>query len=454
MARSRSITVLAGLSLAIAACGTTSVSSQGVPSPGSTSAGPSASDVSASSTPTSSPAAAVQLRFATLPGPGEQANAKAWVEAYAKTQPSVTAVIEPQEGDNYFQKLTLQAASGTLPDIVWLPALQVKAFAEKRILLDLSQCLADNHLDTEDIYPSMLALGQFQGRQYMVPRDYNHLVTYYNADMFSKAGIALPTNDWTWEDAVAAARSLTVKDASGKTTQYGIQGDNFDWWAVAVPAIRGFGGDVISSTGDIVVDSDEAAKGIDALYQLVKDGIATNEFEQPVETVANGTAAMTFGVRPAVSGIEEEVAGKFKWDAVAFPKFPTKRSVGTGTSGYAVAATSKHPQEACQLLSFIDSTPGQQVFSKTGNAVPVLKSLASDPGWRSVPRPDFNQDAFTAFPEGDTLNLETQLPAAAGPPVETALSELMEKVLLGQITPRAMVTEWAVRIQDAITSAS
>ena len=47
-------------------------------------------------------------------------------------------------------------------------------------------------------------------------------ILYYNKDLFDKAGVAYPTENWTWDDLTAAAEKLTVKDASGNVTQYAL----------------------------------------------------------------------------------------------------------------------------------------------------------------------------------------------------------------------------------------
>ncbi|CAA9377642.1 MAG: hypothetical protein AVDCRST_MAG93-8941, partial [uncultured Chloroflexia bacterium] len=306
----------------------------------------------------------------------------------------------------------------------------------------------------DDVFPSMLQLGQYDGGQYMMPRDYNHLVTFYNATAFKDAGLDMPEDGWTWEQCVEAARKLTKKDASGTVTQYGIDGSNFNWWAMAVPAIRGFGGDVVDANGKVVVDSDQAAAGINALYELAKEGIATNYAEKPSDTFQTGQCAMLFHVRPLLSGIWEAAKDKWQPAVATFPKFPVKGAVGTGTSGYAVSSKTTYPKEAAALVLFIASPEGQKVFNATGNAVPVLQSLANDPSWRGVPSPEVNQDAFVKFPEFDSLPVETLIPAGAAGPYNTARDELMEQVFLGKMTAREMVTEWAARIDTGIKEAS
>jgi hypothetical protein len=51
------------------------------------------------------------------------------------------------------------------------------------------------------------------------------------------------------------------------------------------------------------------------------------------------------------------------------------------------------------------SHDGQEEFSKTGNAVPSLISMAEDreAEWRVFPYPYYNHSAFVSFPEADVV---------------------------------------------------
>lgn len=394
----------------------------------------------------------VTLRFSMLQDPGEEGNIQRFVEAFNEKYPNITVVLEPISGD-YEQRLILQAASRTLPDLFWASDQGVQVLGSRNLMLNLDPYIAASGLDTSNFYESMLDLGKVNGVQYMLPRDYNHLVTYYNVDMFEAAGVPLPTEGWSWTEFVEAAEALTVKDDSGATTQYGVEGSNFNWWAIVVPAIRGFGGEVVTEEGEVVVNSPEAAAGVEALAKLVADGVATNFAESDPETFINGQTAMWFHVRPLVQVINDTAQDKFRWDVATFPAFPEQHRVGTGTSGYGIYANTAHPNEAWALLSFIVSEEGQRIFSSTGNAVPVLKSLAEDPVWTSVPREDLAYEAFTLYPEADTLPLEPRLPAGAAGAVNTARETLMEEVMLGTTTPADMVARWGEEIQLAIEQA-
>ena len=176
----------------------------------------------------------VTLRFSMLQDPGEEGNVQKFIDAFNQKYPNIKVVLEPISGD-YEQRLILQAASRTLPDLFWASDQGVQVLGSKNLMLDLDPYIAASGLDTSNFYQSMLDLGKVDGVQYMLPRDYNHLVTFYNIDMFKEAGVPLPQDGWTWQEFVDAAKALTKKDASGATTQYGVDGSNFNWWAIVRP---------------------------------------------------------------------------------------------------------------------------------------------------------------------------------------------------------------------------
>jgi ABC-type glycerol-3-phosphate transport system substrate-binding protein len=126
---------------------------------------------------------------------------------------------------------------------------------------------------------------------------------------------------------------------------------------------------------------------------------------QKTEEIFNsGKAVMYFAVRPILSNLE---AAGLDYDVVSFPKIGEIGYIGAGTSGYGISRSTKHANEAWAFLAFMMSEDGQQAFSKSGNAVPVLKTLATADHaiWRTIPDAQvrFNHNAFIAYPERDTL---------------------------------------------------
>jgi len=62
--------------------------------------------------------------------------------------------------------------------------------------------------DTEwnnEMNPAVFAMGNINGDQTYLIRDYNPLLLWYNKDVFDANGVDYPTDEWTWEDLIAAA---------------------------------------------------------------------------------------------------------------------------------------------------------------------------------------------------------------------------------------------------------
>ena len=52
---------------------------------------------------------------------------------------------------------------------------------------------------------------------------------YYNKEIFDEAGVAYPTDSWTWDDLLAAAKKLTVVESNGRVTRYGLGMEGGKW---------------------------------------------------------------------------------------------------------------------------------------------------------------------------------------------------------------------------------
>ena len=101
----------------------------------------------------------------------------------------------------------------TLPDVLFTADLFVKPFAQSGITQDMEPlAAADPTFDLSDIYPNMLGLSQVDGKGlYMIPSSYDVVTMYYNKDMFTAAGAPLPAADWTWDDYIAACKTIKEK---------------------------------------------------------------------------------------------------------------------------------------------------------------------------------------------------------------------------------------------------
>lgn len=391
---------------------------------------------------------AITLRFAVLNDPGEIKNAKALGQAFTAKNPHVTFSYEPTDGGTYLQKILTEAAGGTMPDVFWNADVYNAEFASKGVAFNLDASLHENGINTADIYASMLGLGTYNGHVYCLPRDYNHVVTYYNKDAFAKAGLSAPSLDWTYDEFLTACEALVTKGG----VKWAVN-TSMIWWAIYVPFIRAFGGDMLSGDGkSAAFTSDQALAGITALTDLVAKGYAVNPAQAPTnDPFISGDAAMSWTVRPSVSSYVAGIGTKFTFDATRFPKLPNHPLIGAGMSGYSVSAQSSNTATAAKFVEFIVSPAGQKIFEATGNSVPTLKSLQNDSIWLQLPRPDFDNQAYFYDNQYDTL--PPNVPVGAVNTYNTALSDAFTSVFLKKASVKDAFTNAATTVNSALQGA-
>jgi len=132
----------------------------------------------------------------------------------------VTVVFEPQgvDDEDYKTKISLDLQSSSGADVIAIDGIWVGEFAEAGYIKPLTE-VAGSAVDSWEGWSQIPAAVQnamsFEGERYGVTQGADGRVLYYNKDLFTQAG--LPT-DWqpkSWEEVLAAAR--TLKSLNGVT---------------------------------------------------------------------------------------------------------------------------------------------------------------------------------------------------------------------------------------------
>ena len=188
--------------LALSACGSAASSASTVASSSDAASTESTAASEASNEP-------VTITFAQYSGSGDNEQyLQQMVDNYMKENPNVTIDLQTYGYDDYFTQMTAKVAGGQAPDVFELDYQNFVSYAKKGALMPLDDILTKDGIDTS-IYNDM-ALKAFSadGVQYGVPDSFSNVVLIYNKDLFDQAGIDYPTDDWKWEDAMAAAEKI------------------------------------------------------------------------------------------------------------------------------------------------------------------------------------------------------------------------------------------------------
>ncbi|MBK8032240.1 MAG: extracellular solute-binding protein [Chloroflexi bacterium] len=119
------------------------------------------------------------------------------IAAFEEANPGITVEVETAPFADYFTLLQADVVSGDAPDVFELNYENFVTYAANDTLLDLS-----SYLDAEaPFYPRALEAFQYEGVQMALPETFSTVLLFFNKDLFDQAGVAYPTNEWTWEDA-------------------------------------------------------------------------------------------------------------------------------------------------------------------------------------------------------------------------------------------------------------
>lgn len=126
----------------------------------------------------------------------------------------------PAGWDGYFDKLSTQAASGSMPDIVQMDYLYLTTYANNNSIADLQPYVDDGTIDVSQIADNVVDAGKVDKKLAGIVGGTGTVAIGYNPEVFKEAGIEEPNQDgsaWTWDEFVETAK--TIKEKTGK---YGI----------------------------------------------------------------------------------------------------------------------------------------------------------------------------------------------------------------------------------------
>jgi multiple sugar transport system substrate-binding protein len=318
---------------------------------------------------------------------GSPQEAEVWAtiaEEFTAAHPDISVKVEVADWDSYWEKLRVQMAGGTPPDVFAMDAPLYPDWQSRGVLLNLQPYLDAEPELLEGVFPVTMEAYLTPEGYFGLPRDFQTIVLYYNKDMFDAAGLDYPSEAWTWDDFRAAAKALTLDmDGDGQTDQYGFWAEALDpepfWGAV----IWSFGGEIVDiAAGRTLIASPEATAG----FQFIRD-IWLGDKSMPTEQqlAAYGYDGFLAGVAAmGVSGhwsVPDYSTVTFNWDVAPMPAGPAGRATGVNSAGFVIARDSKNPDAAWEFVKFAFGEAGQAKLAEIGLAVPIREAVAASPAY-------------------------------------------------------------------------
>jgi len=353
---------------------------------------------------------------------------------------NVTLEYEPggSETSQYQDVLRTELASGTAPDVFWLPGTDIADFATRGLILDLRELAeaSDSYAGDDAYYPGPMEFltydpesGESGGALWGLPRDVSTFALYLNLDLIEQAGAPDPrelaeNGEWNWDTFRQVAEA--VNGVSDQTRGFAVN----NWWANWGLFVNAAGGSLFNEDRTAcALDSEEAQEGLSFLQGLYEDGLVVPYGEDGEPPWLAGQVGMFLNGRWATPGARS--GADFQWDVVTPPEGPGGIGNWLFWGAYVVNANTEHPEEAFELITQLTSPEVQTQIAELGTNIP---SRVDDPSiqeqFLTYTPPDNNQ-AYLDSLEAD--------PVAEGPlwegnwtEYDAAASPLIQQVLAGE----------------------
>lgn len=375
------------------------------------------------------------------------------IRATVKFQPSGV------DDEQYKTKLALDLKAGSGADLVALDGIWVGEFADAGYLKPLDDIVGADTVRKWDgwaqIPPAVQQNMSFDGKRYGVPNGTDGRVLFYNKSLFGRAGLPASWQPTSWDDVISAGQKLKAAGvpvpiqlnagtAMGEaTTMQGV-----------LPLLVGTGAQIYDQQTKKWQGATSNVKQVLGLYQRIySSGLGDPTLQQEAKGRDQSFADFAAGKvgillesdyfwRSVVEPHFGIAPMKDRNDVVGYAKIPALRPGAgvrgqgfvsmSGGSGWAINPNTKFPQQAWQLLQFINSAEairtelqgGAQITQRTDVNAQILKN-----------------DPMLEFVATQVLPLTEYRPGlAVYPQVSAALQQATADVVAGKSPDQAAGT--------------
>ena len=373
---------------------------------------------------------AVEITYANFNASGgNEETLQKMYEAFHDEYPNITVNIETIGYDDYFTQMQTRVAGGTAPDCYELNIENFAAYANKGVLAELTG------IDTSGYNATALNAFSVNGKQYGVPGNFSNVVLIYNKDLFDQAGVAYPTDDWTWDDAMDACEKISALGDDIYGTYQPITFNEF--FKVAAQ----YGGGVLNADKtEFTINSEENLKAATMMISKVTD---TNV--QPTEAQMGGMGDWDLFESGRLGMIPTGIwafntfadACDFNWDICVEPG-GTQKATHFFSNALVVNADSDKKEAAATWINWLASSDtSAQMRIDAGWDLPAISNEEVLSGYLKLTPPENRQAVF------DSLNYLTVAPIIED-------YSLMSDIITGKLS---LAAGGEITVQEALDQA-
>lgn len=375
---------------------------------------------------------------------GHEETLAAMIDAFETKYPNIKVELQTIGYDDYFTQLQTKVSGGNTSDIFELNYENFVAYASAGALYDLNDTIKASGIDLSGFYETALKAYQFDGDQYAIPNCFSNCILVYNKDLFDKANIAYPTDDWTWADVTENAEKIRTLGDDIYGFYRPITFHEF------YKASAQNGGSLISADGkSFTINTPENVTALKGMVDWV-NGTNIMPTQEQLGGMGDWDLFESGRLGMIVTGIwcfnTFKDACDFNWDIAVEPG-NTQKATHFFSNAYAVSATCEHPEEALLLADFLAGS--EEATSMRVDASWELPPVTFENVISSYLEQDYPSNRQVVFDSLDYL---------VTPPVVKQNAELQEiinsylnKALSGDLTVEDALKQCQAECESKIT---
>jgi multiple sugar transport system substrate-binding protein len=385
---------------------------------------------------------------------------------YEKAHPGYTVKLVPIEAaeNDYYTKLSLMNRSAnTAPDVMYEDTFLVNTDIQAGFLAPLDDYLAKWQDWSQFTDASKTAAKALDGKTYGVPMGTDTRAFWYNKDLFTKAGLTVPWQPKTWDDVLAAARTIKAKlpgvtplnvysgkgAGEGATMQgfemllYGTSHTLYDSsskkWITASPGFLDSLNFIKTIYGEKLAPDQQDALNPNFGTTVGTDWLPNSKLAIDLDGSWMTGNWLTTGTKPWP-----------QWSTVlGLAAMPTQNGAAPGSTSMSggwvlsVGAHAKDKQAAFDYVSTSLNKENSLAYDVSAGQIAERADVAADPSYlSSSPTLKF----FT-----DLVQVTHFRPAYADyPHISDAIQVAMESVMTGQQSPQQAMSAFSDQVKSAV----
>jgi len=404
--------------------------------------------------PAEEPAKTVELRMAWWGSDARHEKTIKVIELFEEKNPGIKITPEYSGFDGYFDKLNTQIAAGNAPDLIQMGG-NIKEYVDRGALLDLKPYVG-SIIHQEDFSEGLIKKATFDDKFYGVTLGVSSFGLIYNQTMFEKAGVPIPSEDWTYDDFKNTIKQLSEKLGDGFYGAYDLSSAND---SAALSTYLGSMGKELYRGGERHFERQDMIDWYTMWDELRK----ANAITPPDVQVANppsaidkslivkGQVAIQTAAASQIYGFQELTEDKL--GLVVFPKGSVNQGLvspvpGQFLTGY---AKTEHPEEVAKFINFMVNDADAALILGSDRGVPASSKIRDMLAAQSTPTDkvlyDFVSTVSRLAPDVDYEQF----------PLDNELLKLIqltgEKIAFGQQPIEAAVDEYMTEIDKLLEKA-